>query len=158
MEHEACTLCLQPILSRASISASPHVRLIALISFSNVFRKVALGLSCFLFPWGVHLRATLGISSLATWALLAVSHMVLTFHDPIRTEFLAFRKGATMSLDCDLSELSGFACHTKHKWIVGSLIILNINQMLLDNLIIANQKIIVIRFLDLFFWLQDLKK
>ena len=29
---------------------------------------------------------------LTTWALLAVSHMVLAFHVPIRTEFFAFRK------------------------------------------------------------------
>ena len=30
---------------------------------------------------------------LTTWALLAVSHMILTFHVPILTEFFAFRKG-----------------------------------------------------------------
>ena len=56
-EHETSTLCLKPILSRATISASPHVRPIALISFSTVLRQVAFGLPCFLFPWGVHLRA-----------------------------------------------------------------------------------------------------
>ena len=60
-EHEASTLNLQPILFRAAISASPHVRHIVLISFSTVLRQVAFGLPCFLFSWGVHLRAFLGI-------------------------------------------------------------------------------------------------
>ena len=68
------TLCLQPILSRAAISASPHVRPIVLVSFSTVLRQVALGLSCFLFPWGVHLRATLEI---LLWDILKIcpSHL-----------------------------------------------------------------------------------
>ena len=59
--YEASTLCLQPILSRSTISASPHVRPIALISFSTVLRQLAFGLPLFLFPWGVHLRAHLVI-------------------------------------------------------------------------------------------------
>ena len=35
MEHDASTLCLKPILSRAAISLLPYVRPIALISFST---------------------------------------------------------------------------------------------------------------------------
>ena len=60
MEHEASTLCLQPILSRATIPTSSHVRPIALISFSLLFASWV-GLPCFLFPLVVHLRATLVI-------------------------------------------------------------------------------------------------
>ena len=45
----------------AAISTSPHVRPIALISFSTVLRRVDVSLPCFFSPWGVHLRATLVI-------------------------------------------------------------------------------------------------
>ena len=45
----------------AAISTSPHMRPIALISFSTVLRQVALSLPCFLLPWGVLLRSTLVI-------------------------------------------------------------------------------------------------
>ena len=38
----------------AAISTSPHVRPIAQISFSTIFRQVALSLPCFLLPCGVH--------------------------------------------------------------------------------------------------------
>ena len=37
-ESEAYSLCLQPIVSRVANSALPHVRPIALISFSTVLR------------------------------------------------------------------------------------------------------------------------
>ena len=37
---------------QSSHFASPHVRPILLISFSNVLRQLALGLSCFLLHWG----------------------------------------------------------------------------------------------------------
>ena len=39
-EHETSTLCLQPILPRAVISASHHVRPIDLICCSTVIRRV----------------------------------------------------------------------------------------------------------------------
>ena len=60
MEAETCVICLQPILFRVAISASPHLRSIALISFSTVLPQVALG-SLLSFTLGAHLRVSLGI-------------------------------------------------------------------------------------------------
>ena len=47
----------------ATACASPHDRPISFNSFSIVFLQVVFGLPLFLFPAGVHLRATLGILS-----------------------------------------------------------------------------------------------
>ena len=57
VEYEAFIIFF---LSREVILASPHVRSMFLISFLNFLRQLALGILGFIFPWEIHLRATLG--------------------------------------------------------------------------------------------------
>ena len=61
MEHKAVTICFHLILSCAACCASPHVRFAIFSSEVTVLRQVVFGLPCFLFPGGVHLKATLGM-------------------------------------------------------------------------------------------------
>ena len=59
--HRARTRLLHFSLSWAFLSSSPKVSLWSLISFSTVLCQVVFGRPGFLFPSGVHLRATLVI-------------------------------------------------------------------------------------------------
>ena len=64
MGHRAPTMSLfHRVFSFAIACASPHDKPISLRSVSTVFLQVVLGLSLFLLPAGVHLRAISGILS-----------------------------------------------------------------------------------------------
>lgn len=66
MEYKAAGICCQLVPSCAACCASLQVRLAVFSSEVTVLCQVVFGLPCFLFPGGVHLKATLGMWSWST--------------------------------------------------------------------------------------------